>query len=144
MFTLIIAVFSLAIAIISFVLSLKKYQRDGFAQSYLSNENHMIEIESRIGQHPRFLRFHGIENPEELLAGLDIDSEDFAYLVNSFTAGAIYYNTASQSLKGIILAPGSYRWRMCKSPAVKKAWPAIKVLLAAGEYRDRLESLINE
>ena len=104
----------------------------------------MMEIESRIGQYPNLLRFHGIGNPKEYLASLDIDSHEFAYLVNSFTAGALYYNTVRPSLKDKILAPGSYRWIMCKSPAVKKAWPAIKVLLAVGEYRDRLDSLINE
>lgn len=144
MISLILSLFSLVVAITSFVLSVKKFKRDGFIQSYFANENHMMEIESRIGQYPNLLRFHGIDNPEKYLASIGINSCEFAYLVNSFTAGSLFFNTAEMALKEKILQRGSYRWTMCKTPAVKKAWPAIKILLAPGEYRDRLEVLVNE
>lgn len=113
-------------------------------QALFSNENHIMEIESRTANHPEFLRFHGIDNPEEFLAQHGLTSAEFAYLVNSFTAGSLFYNTANKSKKDKILKPNSYRWEMCKSPSVKKAWPAIRVLLASGEYRDKIEEIIYE
>lgn len=143
MISLFFSVLSFLVAVVSFVLSFKKYRRDGFIQAVFANENHMMEIESRISVHPSFLRFHGIDNPDAYLKSVGIDSHEFAYLVNSFTAGSLFFNTAEEKTREKILRKGSYRWMMCKSPATKKAWPAIKILLAPGEYRDRLEAIIN-
>ena len=141
---LILSIVSIIIACISFLLNFFDFKRESFNQAYFSNENHIIEIESRIGAKPDLLRFHGVENPQEFLKSHGIDSDEFAYLVNSFTAGSIFYNTANPAEKEKLLQPGSYRWKMCKSPATKKAWPAVKLLLAKGEFRDKIESLINE
>lgn len=144
MVALIISILSLIIAFISFYLSYKKYQKEVMNQAIISNENHMISIESRIGEYPELLRFHGVENPQELLRELGITATEFAYLLNSFTAGSVYYHTSNENERERILQPNSYRWIMCKSQAVKKAWPALKLLLAQGEYRDKLERIINE
>lgn len=144
MLSLLFSIFSLIIAVVSFCLSYYKYKRGIYNQALLSNENHIIEIESRTAQYPEFLRFHGIENPKEFLAQHGITPPEFAYLLNSFTAGSLFYNTANKNKRDIILRPNSYRWIMCKSPSVKKAWPAIKILLAPGEYRDKLETIIYE
>lgn len=144
MLSLLFSIFSLVIAIISFVLNYSKYKREMYNQALFSNENHMMDIESRTAKYPESLRFHGIENPKEFLAQHDITPPEFAYLVNSFTAGSLFFNTANKKKRDVILRPNSYRWIMCKSPSVKKAWPAIKILLAPGEYRNRLEDIIYE
>ena len=144
MVSLVIAIVSLVVATVTFFLNFNKFKKELYSQALLSNENHIMEIESRIGNCAQLLRFHGIEDPDSFLDDLGIDSYEFAYLLNSFTAGSLFYNTAGSAKKDRILVPGSYRWVMCKSPAVKKAWPGIKLQLAHGEYRDRLEAIINE
>lgn len=144
MLSLIISILSLIIALVTFFLSYRKYRKGVKNQALISNENHIIEIESRIGDNPELLRFHGIENPSQYLQELGVTSKEYAYLLNSFTAGSLYYNIASKKEREKIIMPHSYRWIMCKSPGVKKAWPALKVLLAHGEFRDKLEDLINE
>lgn len=144
MLSLLLSIFSLVIAIISFILNYSKYKKEIYNQALFSNENHMMDIESRTAKYPELLRFHGIDNPTDFLAQHDLTPPEFAYLVNSFTAGSLFYNTANKNKRDIILRPGSYRWIMCKSPSVKKAWPAIKILLAQGEYRNKLEEIINE
>lgn len=140
--TLIISVGSLVIALFALRKDYAKFNRETFNQSIFSNENHIMEIESRLAMHPEFLRFHGIEDPDKFLEQHGLTSHEFAYLVNSFTAGSIYYNTASKDKRELILKPGSYRWTMCKSESMKKAWPAIKILLASGDYCDKLEEII--
>lgn len=142
--TLIFSFVSLIISVISVSLSYKFSRIDAQNKAFVSNENHIIEIESRIGIYPELLRFHGIDNPKEFLDQHGITANEFAYLVNSFTAGSLYYNMANNEKKDSILKPNSYRWIMCKSPSVKKAWPAIKILLASSEYRDKLEKIIYE
>ena len=144
MLSLIFSIFSLVVAVGSFGLNYSKYKREMQNQALFSNENHIIEIESRTAMHPEFLRFHGIENPDAFLEEHGITPQEFAYLLNSFTAGSLFYNTANKKKKDVILKPNSYRWIMCKSPSVRKAWPAIKILLAPGEYRDKLEKIIYE
>ncbi len=144
MLSLVFSILSLIVAIVSFSLNFRKYKREMQNQALFSNENHMMEIESRTANYPELLRFHGIENPKEFLSEHGLNPVEFAYLVNSFTAGSLFYNTANIKKKDVILKPNSYRWIMCKSPSVKKAWPAIKVLLAPGEYRDKLERIIYE
>lgn len=141
-FSVVFSAVSLAVSILALRINRDNFKTRMQNHAFISNENHMIEIESRIGQNPELLRFHGIEDPDAFLKECDLTPAEFAYLLNSFTTGSIFYNTAIDEKKKTILKPNSYRWIMCKSEATKKAWPAVKMLLVENEYRDELERII--
>lgn len=142
MISIIISIISAVIAVISFLFSFIKFRRDLKNQTLTSNEQLIMSIENRIAEHPDFLKFHGFSNPQATLEDIGLTSEELAYLINSFTACALYYNTATTQDKKHILRQGSYRWKMCKTPEVKKAWPVLKQFIAAGEFRDKIEKII--
>lgn len=102
--------------------------------------SHVANIEQTLGQVPSALKFHGIT--EEALKKADIRSEELAYLLASFTAGAIYHGTKAQK-KMETFEDDSYRYVMCKSEATRKAWPIIKQMMNPSDYRDKIDNTIS-
>lgn len=106
----------------------------------LASLSHVVDIERTLGEVPTALKFHGITIEEMKKA--DIEPKELAYLLSSFTAGAIYHGTKVQR-KIKTFQVGSYRYEMCKSEATRKAWPIIKRMMNPSNYRDKIDSTIN-
>lgn len=106
----------------------------------LASLSHVVDIERTLGEVPTALKFHGITIEEMKKA--DIEPQELAYLLSSFTAGAIYHGTKVQR-KIKTFQDGSYRYEMCKSEATRKAWPIIKRMMNPSNYRDKIDSTIN-
>ncbi|MDH6356352.1 hypothetical protein [Parabacteroides sp. PF5-9] len=140
---------TLSLSIIACVLSIASlswniilYIKQSHSAAISTNTKLIVGIEGRLGQIPELLRFHGIDNPEEILKQHGITSEEFAYLVNSFTVAGTFYRTTPTP--NDILKEGSYRWVMCKSPSTQKAWPLVRIMLADSPYRKALDELIEK
>jgi hypothetical protein len=96
-------------------------------------------LDRSIESTPGILRFHGIQEHE--LSELGISAQEFAYLVSQFKFIS-YYERLNMSLFTGPYQPGSYRYRLCESNDVQRAWPLIKRLLSNGRYTSRLDKTI--
>jgi len=113
--------------------------RRGMNAAELASLSHVVNIEQTLGQIPTALKFHGI-TPKEMNEA-DIEPKELAYLLSSFTAGEIYHGTKAQK-KMKTFEVGSYRYRMCKSEATRKAWPIIKRMMNPSIYRNKITATI--
>jgi len=118
------------------ILSAKRQRQEGRA---LANLAHSIAVERQLAEVPEALRFHGIDPSD--LAAVGITPEEFAYLINSFTVGRIYYSGVYPNRRKPF-RPGTYRYKMCQSPDTRKAWPLLREMLAASNYRDAVDATI--
>jgi hypothetical protein len=103
------------------------------------SEASFVSIEQMLGDLPSALRFHGIAENEVTECGLT--PGEFAYLLSSFTAGAIYYRTHGE--KGSEPFPlDSYRGVMIRSPQTRAAWPLLRRCTDPSSYRVKIEATI--
>jgi len=113
-----------------------------YEQSRL-NENLTLlaEIKMQLAQKPEVYRFHGIT--KEMMRDCDIDEKELAYVVTNFISGQIYYEAIEKDSK-TPFPDDDYRAIMCKTEAIKKAWPIVKILLDKTSYRDKVEKTIEK
>lgn len=109
----------------------------------VTNHTNIIRVEAQIAKVPSLLRFHGIMDPEMELKQHGISAEEFVYLLNSFTVAGTFYRTAPRA-KTKLLAKGSYRYNMCRSPATRRAWPLLRSFINKGPYRDHLDEIFSK
>ena len=136
---LILSGFAILISITSVVWSARSSRTQRQAAAVATNHTSIINIESMIAKVPQVLRFHGVEDPEQELKQHGMTSEEFAYLLGSFTLGGTYYRTAPEARAGI--RESSYRHNMCRAPATRRAWPLLRRLITKSPYRDRLDEV---
>ncbi len=99
----------------------------------------IIGVEAKIAEVPTALKFHNLD-PDEL-GKIGLKSDEFAYLLTSFTAGGIYYKTFYPD-DDTPFAEGSYRYIMCTSEATRKAWPILKNFITDTNYKKKIEKTV--
>lgn len=104
----------------------------------------IFDAESRIGLDPQLLRFHNISDIDQKLHALGLSSQDFAYLLNSFSAGGVYYRCLHGVDKDSVLCKKSYRYRMMQSEPTRKAWPLLREMLTDSDYKSKLDEIYEE
>ena len=136
----IFSITALALSIISIMISLYWSVKDRRDSSLLANHSNLIQIESLVGDFPSILRFHGIDEKELKKHGLT--SEEFAYLLNNFTAGGTFHRMIGN--RKSTFKKGTYRYNMCVAEPTRKAFPLIKQMLEPSRYRDKIENTIKK
>lgn len=101
----------------------------------------LANLKMQLAKMPEAYRFHGIT--EEMLKEHSITEKELAYLVSNFISGQIYYeavnNDPSQPFD-----EGDYRAIMCKTEAVRKAWPLVRQMLDDTSYRTKVDITIEK
>ena len=107
--------------------------------AWLTQLSAIVEVESRLGELPEALRFHGIKKEELDQAGLT--AEELSYLLNSFTLGGIRDKVLYPKLR-TAFEIDSYRYRMCTSKETRRAWPLVKKLMNPSNFVARVDLTI--
>ena len=141
MAALLISVTSLLVSSLALWITYRIYRLSRADVNLLENIKTMLAIEERLQDAPSLLRFHGID--ETALTEIGITPKEFAYLLNSFTAGRLGYLDGGLSDSGTFKM-GSYRHTMLSNPHVRKAWPLLRPLIAPSAYRDAIDKTVKD
>lgn len=101
-----IAGFALVVALLALWQSSRANKAQQTASAWLAHLSEIVEVESRLGDLPEALRFHGLA--VEDLAAVGLTPQEFAYLLNSFTLGATWDQLLNPNLR-TPFAVGNYR-----------------------------------
>lgn len=134
-----LAIGAIVISIVSLIWTIASTRKQYKYSSLTANSDAIIEIESRVGKNPALMRFHGVDDWETALRDHGITAEEYAYLLNNFTAGGTYFRNNPYNAR--IIRPGSYRDLMCKSEHTRRAWPLVRIMLAESEFRNKIDQL---
>ncbi|MGA9769376.1 MAG: hypothetical protein WBV94_10065 [Blastocatellia bacterium] len=136
---LIISIIALALSVLSIILTVVFTLRQIRTTSILESNAAIIDVEKALSKVPSALKFHGIK--EDDLTQANITTEEFAYLLTSFTAGAIYYRTLLNA-NDDPFEEGSYRYIMCSQSSTRKAWPIIRKMMSNHVFRKKMDKTI--
>jgi hypothetical protein len=109
------------------------------ASTLIGHLSEIVQVESRLGELPSALRFHGLTKENLNKAG--IDGPEFAYLLNSFTLASVRQDILRPKIRSVFPRE-SYRYQMCLSKDTRKAWPLIKKLMNPSPFVDRIDRTI--
>lgn len=126
------------IALIKYIKSIKEKDLEAVSTT-LTN---IAQLEVKLKDIPTGLKLHGIDL--ENLKNLGVTPQELAYLASSFTIGGTYYRKTSpihdkNKEKIVPFAKNTYRYNMCVSRHMSKAWPEYRKLLDPSNYRDKIE-----
>ena len=111
---LFLSVMAVAVSIASLIWTAITAESQRKNAAVVTNHTNIINVEAQIAKVPSLLRFHGITDPEMALEQHGLSSEEFVYLLNSFTVAGTFYRT-SPKRKTMLLAKVYYRYNMCSS-----------------------------
>lgn len=138
------SVASIILLFISLFITVKAHTQSSKYEAIKQGSAILANAESRIGENPELLRFHGINIEEDELKAHGLSATDLAYLLNNFSAGGVFYRCLPSKEKNVVLSEGSYRYEMMKSEHTQRAWPLLRRLLTNSDYRKRLDELHQE
>jgi hypothetical protein len=130
---------ALFVAIFALWHSVRASRRQESSSTYLAHLAEIVQVESRLGELPDALRFHGLRKEE--LERVGVTPQEFAYLVNSFTLGKAWHKVLTPEAT-TPYGVDSYRFHMCESKEMRQVWPLVKRLLNPGPYVDRIDATI--
>lgn len=138
---MVLSIIAIFVSILAFGFSIISAINQRKLIALTASNTKLVDVESRLGDMPSLFKFHGYDDIEKELKHYEISSQEFSYLLASFTLGGTYYRGAPNP--GFLLEKDSYRYKMCSSPATRKAWPLLREFLANSKYRDELDKIFD-
>lgn len=113
---MILSIISIVIAVISAIIALNTVKEGRRISKLQLNIQLLHETEQQLKSNPELLKLHGIDIKD--LEEIDVTSEEFVYILNSFRAGQAYAHIHNN--KKITIT--NYRRNFLDNPKVKQVW----------------------
>ena len=135
----VVSLLALITSIVALLWTAIMNRRQNEYSTLLAHLSDINAVEARLGQLPSALRFHGLSESD--LADGGMTPEEYAYLLNNFTAGATWHMILTSRDRSPF-RPGSYRYVMCQSVETQKAWPVVKRMMSPSGFVERIDATI--
>lgn len=103
-------------------------------QAWLINQQLHSQLATMYREQPSLLRFSGID-PDELNS-YGLTPGDLAYLIANIEVGDVYYSQTEPHCTEPFPV-GTHRYKLCTSPAFRRAWPLLEKLYPSTNYIER-------
>ncbi len=101
----------------------------------------MAQLERSLADAPNAFKFHGLT--KQTIKEHGFDDKSLSYLLSNMTIGGSFHRHSKEA-GSHVFKKSSYRYKLCESEEVLRAWPLIERMITETPYKDRIINTLKE